>query len=103
MKKLLVMALVCLGIFSGVQFSFMTAEAAHIAAYADVTVINVSEYVNLREEPSTKSAILAKIPRGATVQVHAEYIQHNGFYSVIYQGIHGYIHKNYLDVPTWAR
>ena len=100
-KKFLVALLICGGIFSAENF--FVAEAAHIPAYADTAVINVSDYVNLREEPSTNSAVLARVPRGAIVEVHAEYIQHNGFFSVIYQGIHGYIHKNYLDVPDWAK
>ena len=100
-KKFLVALMICGGIFS--VGNFFIAEAAHVPAYEDTAVINVSEYVNLREEPSTNSAVLAKIPRGATVKVHAEYIQHNGFFSVIYNGIHGYIHKNYLDVPAWAK
>ena len=102
-KKFFVALLIVGGIFSGLQIFSISTEAAHIPAYADTAVINVSDYVNLREEPSTNSAVLARVPRGAIVEVHAEYIQHNGFFSVIYQGIHGYIHKNYLDVPDWAK
>jgi len=103
-KKILVALLIFGEILASLQIFSTPTEAAHIAAYDTATVINVSEYVNLREEPSTNSAILARVPRGAEVEVLAEWLpgQHNGFYKVIYRGIHGCIHKNYLSV-TWGR
>ena len=69
-KKFLVALLICGGIFSAENF--FVAEAVHVTAYEKATVINVSDYVNLRENPSTNSAVLAKIPRDATVEVSGE-------------------------------
>ena len=103
-KKFLIALLIVGGIFSGLQIFSISTEAAHIAAYDTATVINVSDYVNLREKPSTNSAILARVPRGATVGVSGEVLPQltNGFYYVVYQGIYGYIYKDYLSTE-WGK
>ena len=100
-KKFLVALLICGGIFSAENF--FVAEAVHVTAYEKATVIN-ADYVNLREKPSTNSAVLAKIPRGATVEVSGEILPdlNNDFYRVVYQGILGYVYKNYLSTE-WGR
>ena len=104
MKKFLVAVLIVGGIFSGLQIFYNPADAEHITAFDDATVINVSDYVNLREKPSTNSAILARVPRGATVGVSGEVLPQltNGFYYVVYQGIYGYIYKDYLSTE-WGK
>lgn len=61
-------------------------------------VVNVKSHVNLREEPSTDSAILAGVPKGSAVQSTGELV--DGFLRVEYDGKTGYIHSKYLDKGT---
>lgn len=57
-------------------------------------VVNVKSHVNLREEPSTDSAILVGVPKGSAVQSTGEMA--DDFLRVEYDGKTGYIHSNYL-------
>ena len=100
-KKLFSVILMAATIFSCSAFFCEQSEAARMAAYSEATVINVSKYVNLRENPSSNSAVLAKVPLGATVEVSGEKLpeMNNGFYYVNYRGIFGYIHSKYLTTP----
>lgn len=61
-------------------------------------VVNVKSHVNLREEPSTDSAILAGVPKGSAVQSTGEVT--DNFMRVEYDGKTGYIHSKYLDKGT---
>ena len=93
MKKLLVMALVCLGIFS------VSLSANAQMYYA--TVVNCNEWISLREYPSTSAPRITKIPLGATVKVYIAYdddqaCPRNGFYYCEYGGHFGYCLQAYL-------
>lgn len=63
-------------------------------------VVNVKSHVNLREAPSTDSAILAGVSKGSAVQFAGETV--DDFMRVEYDGKTGYIHSKYLakGVPT---
>jgi len=61
-------------------------------------VVNVKSHVNLREEPSTDSAILAGVPKGSAVQSTGEMV--DDFLRVEYDGKTGYIHSKYLNKGT---
>ena len=61
-------------------------------------VVNVKSHVNLREKPSTDSAILAGVPKGSAVQSTGEMV--DDFLRVEYDGKTGYIHSKYLDKGT---
>ena len=107
MKKLLVMALVCLGIFSvtptqaktdasAAQPVNLTANIGWVGAY----VVNCNEWISLREYRSTQAPRLAKIPLGAYVEILEDtYI--DGFWKVRYKGIVGYALGDYLDIGTY--
>ena len=62
-------------------------------------VVNVRTAVNLREEPSTTSAVLAEVPKGRAVKAIDEETEE--FLPVDYEGTRGYIHTQYLskDAP----
>lgn len=63
-------------------------------------VVNVKSHVNLREAPSTDSAILAGVSKGSAVQFAGETV--DDFMRVEYDGKTGYIHSKYLakGAPT---
>ena len=61
-------------------------------------VVNVKTSVNLREEPSTTSTVLAEVPKGSTVQSAGELV--DDFMRVEYGGQTGYIHSQYLTKTT---
>ena len=75
------------------------AEATPIPAPAPASdntyyVVNIKSHVNLREEPSTDSAILAGVSKGSAVQSTGETV--DDFMRVEYDGKIGYIHSKYL-------
>lgn len=55
----------------------------------------VTASVNLRQSPSSTSAILAVIPEGTVVALVSA-TPSNGFYNVRYNGVTGWSHANYL-------
>lgn len=57
-------------------------------------VVNVKSSVNLREGPSTSSAILTSVPKDMAVQATGEVT--DNFMRVEYNGMTGYIHSDYL-------
>ena len=73
----------------------MICAAALAAAYPYTTTTNAQ--VNLRRSASSSSAVLAKIPNGAAVEVTGE---SGNYYKVRYNSVSGYIVKQYLnDAP----
>lgn len=73
------------------------AEATPIPAPAPdntYNVVNVKTSVNLREGPSTSSAILTSVPKDTAVQATGEVT--DNFMRVEYNGMTGYIHSDYL-------
>ncbi len=63
----------------------------------NMRVVKCKEFVSLREERSTSSARLAKVPLGALVLAFPEYGEKNGFIYCIYQDEEGYILAEYLQ------
>ncbi len=61
-----------------------------------VKVVNVKSYVNGREKASSESALVAKVPKGAGVDVIEQ--ADASWYKVIYDGAEMYIHKKYLSI-----
>ena len=64
-------------------------------------VVNCKKAVSLREEPSTKAALLAEVPLGALVYVYANTAYSGNdrwFVEAGYSGQRGYICIEYLDV-----
>lgn len=57
-------------------------------------VVNVKTSVNLREGPSTSSAVLTSVPKDMAVQATGEVT--DNFMRVEYNGMTGYIHSDYL-------
>ena len=114
MKKFLVMAFVCLGIFS-VNFSANAAEKIdseldfqqmNTGAYREAIVVNCNEWISLREYPSTSAPRLAKIPLGTSVRVYEGYLSdasneespQNGFVQTFYGGMVGWCLVSYLRI-----
>jgi hypothetical protein len=63
----------------------------------NMKVVNCKSFVSLREERSTSSARLAKVPLGALVFAFPETPEENGFLWCVYQGEYGYILSEYLQ------
>ena len=63
----------------------------------NMRVVNCKEFVSLREQRSTGSARLAKVPLGALVLAFPEKGQENGFIWCLYQDQYGYILAEYLE------
>ena|GEM_PF-1484783 len=117
MKKFLVMALVCLGIFSA-NFSVNAAEKIDSGLNFQqlesafgyegwATVVNCNEWISLREGPSTSLRRLEKIPLGATVKIFkfdgmegANPSPYNGFIRVYYNGIWGWCLQQYIRIDS---
>ena len=57
-------------------------------------VINCDSWVSFREQPTSASRRLAKVPKDTIVEVLGE---SDGYFSVIYNGMEGYIYGEYLD------
>jgi len=118
MKKFLVMALVCLGIFSvslsvnaaekidsGLNFQQMTAGIAGWENWdgtktTDGVVINCNEWISLREYPSTSAPRLAKIPLNTWITIYNKlYRTENGtFIKASYEGMIGYCLFDYIRI-----
>lgn len=63
----------------------------YMTEWPNMQVANCQSYVSLREEPSTKSARLIKVPLGAQVFVFPEGTEENGFLRCAYHDHEGYI------------
>lgn len=57
------------------------------------TVITQNTSLNIREKPSTESAVIGSVPKGAEITVNGEW---NGWYAMEYQGIKGYVSAQYV-------
>lgn len=74
-------------------------EAEYIG-YSEVEYMQVSNtdsWVSLRQAATVASERLAKAPKDAIVEVLGE---ESGFYHVIWDGLQGYIHMDYLEYVT---
>ena len=71
--------------------SVFTVSAEETKNYGIVT----ASLLNLRQQPSTSSAILAQMPNGTTVNVSS---LQNGWAKVTYQGREGFVSLDYLKI-----
>ena len=62
----------------------------------NMRIVNCKSYVSLREERSTESARLAKVPLGETVFAFPEDTEKNGFVRCVFGEEYGYILTEYL-------
>lgn len=60
-------------------------------------VTNGGVPLNLRKSATTSSAILAKIPRGSSIEITGKY--NSSWYSAVYNGKKGYVHSDYIIMP----
>ena len=71
--------------------------AVHREQGPNMRVVKCKEFVSLREERSTASKRLAKIPLGALVLAFPEYGEKDGFIYCVYQDEEGYVLAEYLQ------
>lgn len=64
--------------------------------YADLAIANVDNYVNVRAEPNTESAILGKIYRGAVAHVLEMAGENNDWFRIVSGNAEGYIKAEYF-------
>jgi uncharacterized protein YgiM (DUF1202 family) len=89
------------GILSGILaaalvfsvFAFQAPEAN--ASAADTGTVN-TQGVNLRQQPTTTSAVLVTMEKGASVSVRGD--AEGGWYQVTYQAYTGYVRADFIDV-----
>ena len=72
--------------------------ALHREQGPNMKVVNCKEYVSLREEASTKSTRLAKVPLGAVVYAFIDEGEYNGFFWCTYHDEYGFILADYLEM-----
>lgn len=89
-RKLISVVLVAMLVCSIFAFDMPAANAA-----TDPSGTVNTQDTNLREQPSTVSAVLAKMPKGAAVSVLEGA---NGWYKVTYQTYTGYVRTDFIDV-----
>ena len=64
--------------------------------YADLAIANVDNYVNVRAEPNTESAILGKIYHGAVAHVLEMAGENNDWFRIVSGNAEGYIKAEYF-------
>ena len=80
----------------------MTAEdsqedtASEESEYADLAIANVDNYVNVRTEPNTDSAIVGKIYSGAVAQILSVAGEEEDWFRVVSGNVEGYIKSEYF-------
>jgi len=81
--------------FRTLLFALLFAALAHASAWAETAVVTGSE-VNMREGPGTNFRIIGCLPQGAYVTVTD---RSNGtWYGVEYNGVAGFMSRNYLEI-----
>ncbi len=93
-SKKIITVILCLALMLSVLV-FEAPSAAAAASIGSTGSVNTPD-VNLREQPSAASAVLAKMSEGVSVSV-AENAGH-GWYKVTYQTYTGYVLADYIDV-----
>ncbi len=66
------------------------------AATSDLSTATTTEALNLRSGPSLEAAVQQVMPAGSTVQVTGAV--DNGFYPVMFQGVAGFSHGDFLAI-----
>ncbi|MBR6027756.1 MAG: hypothetical protein IKP40_01605 [Clostridia bacterium] len=87
----------CSGLSPFEQFYGDTNAALHRERRPNMRVVNCSEYVSLREQPSKSSVRLAKVPLGALVLAFPEAGVQSGFIWCVYHDEYGFILAEYLE------
>ena len=64
--------------------------------YADLAIANVRNYVNVRKEPNTDSAIVGKIYNGAVAQILSVAGEEKDWFQVISGNVEGYIKSEFF-------
>src|SRR5688500_3368035 len=78
-----------LGAIAGTALTAGTRTASAQSAVTTTTL-------NLRSQASTNSSVKLVMPSGSTVEVIRRLS--NGFYRIVYQGVGGYAHGDYLSI-----
>ena len=64
--------------------------------YADFAFANVSDYVNVRNQPSTEGEIVGKIYDGAVAEILSEAGEENDWYKIVSGNVEGYIKAEFF-------
>lgn len=64
--------------------------------YADLAIASVTNYVNVRSEPNTDSAIVGKIYDGAVAQILSVAGEENDWFQVVSGNVEGYIKSEFF-------
>ncbi len=71
-------------------------DTDEVSEYADFAIANVTNYVNVREQPNTDSPIVGKIFDGAVAHVLSVAGEENDWFQVISGNVEGYIKAEYF-------
>ena len=82
-----------LTVFAMLFGGLMLLSPADASAQSTATT---TDYLNLRQGPSTGTAIVTTMPTGATVTINGG--AESGFYPVTYNGMSGYAHGDWLSI-----
>ena len=64
--------------------------------YSDFAIADVSDYVNVREQPTTESAVVGKIYDGAVAQILETSGENGDWYRIISGNVEGYIKAEFF-------
>ena len=89
-----------------VALVFVGGQTNQVEAFSyPAHVVGIRTFLSLRAEPSIYSRELTRIPNGAYLDVLATDSEHlpgvvisNGFYEVVYRGMTGWAHSDYLHI-----
>lgn len=80
----------------GMDTSSLPVAVSEESEYADLAIANVSNYVNVRTEPNTDSAIVGKIYDGAVAQILSVAGEENDWFQVISGNVEGFIKSEFF-------
>ena len=85
-----------------VTLVFVGAQTNTAEANQGFQVVGIRTYLSIREEPTTYSHELARVPNGTILYCRYDrgghiILQSNGFYGVFYNGIEGWASSRYLE------
>ncbi|MBE5853290.1 MAG: NlpC/P60 family protein [Lachnospiraceae bacterium] len=69
---------------------------AEESEYENLAIADVSDYVNVRTEPNTDSAIVGKIYDGAVAQVLSKAGEHEDWFQIVSGNVEGYIKAEFF-------
>lgn len=80
----------------GMDEAALPVAVSEESEYADLAIANVSNYVNVRKEPNTDSAIVGKIYDGAVAQILSVAGEENDWFQVISGNVEGFIKSEFF-------